>query len=293
MRWPGKRAVLSVLILAASPLLLSAQQPGMTLVPQTGHAVSPPLRDVTPQTPSPTQQSIPRPRVLVGSSSAPSALGNDTVVQPSADVAISLNTTMGLNFDSMIAEASVPDTNLSVGATQVVQIENGPFTVFSKLTGAKIYSAEVPTIFAALGGPCATNSGFDPIVVYDKLAGRWLISEANDLNNPDQLLCVAVSQTSDATGRYYLYSFDLGDTYADYQKFGVWPDAYYVSLSYDPNAGACAFPRSAMLAGEPVSQGICFPKPKARSSGTISASFFFLLISTVRRRHQLTNLVSF
>jgi hypothetical protein len=263
MLWPGTRAFLSVLILAGSPLLLSAQQPGMTLVPQTGHAVSPPLRDVVPEIPNPSAQVIPRHRAIAGPGStvpAPIAPMTDAVLQSMVVAATSANTAIGLNFDGMNYDfAMPPDTNLSVGATQVVEIINSQFAVFSKLTGRDIYGpAAIHTVFGALGDTCGTSDGYDPTVLYDKMAGRWLISDAN---NP--LLCVAVSQTSDATGAYNLYSFNFGGEAPDYQKFGIWPDGYYLSVNSQPGepVGVCAFPRSDMIAGRAVTQGICFPRP--------------------------------
>ena len=43
--------------------------------------------------------------------------------------------------------------------------------------------------------------------------------------------CVAVSQTSDATGAWNRYSYSFGTGFNDYPKGGVWPDAYYVTYN--------------------------------------------------------------
>src|SRR5947208_9124161 len=78
------------------------------------------------------------------------------------------------------------------------------------------------------------------------------------------LQCVAVSQTSDATGAYNLYAFNYGNQFPDYPKLGVWPpDAYYISFNIFNNGSSfagskvCAYDRNAMLAGTPATQ-ICF-----------------------------------
>ncbi len=66
--------------------------------------------------------------------------------------------------------------------------------------------------------------------------------------------------TSDATGTFNLYAF-TEPNFNDYPKLGVWPDAYYVTFNIFTNvfqgARACAFNRSAMLAGAAATQ-VCF-----------------------------------
>ena len=41
--------------------------------------------------------------------------------------------------------------------------------------------------------------------------------------------CVAISTTSDPTGSYYRYAFSSGENFPDYPKYGVWPNAYFLS----------------------------------------------------------------
>ena len=103
-----------------------------------------------------------------------------------------------------------PDVNGRVGATQYVQWNNTSFAVFNKTTGALQYGpAAGNTLFQSLGGVCASHNDGDPVVSYDILAGRWVISQfavaGSDTSYSHQ--CIAVSTTSDATGEYYLYDF--------------------------------------------------------------------------------------
>ena len=73
----------------------------------------------------------------------------------------------------------------------------------------------------------------DPIVVYDHIADRWLLSQFADPNH----MCVAISQTPDPTaGTWFLYTFNTLN-FPDYPKFGVWPNGYFMS-SYERNPGA-------------------------------------------------------
>jgi hypothetical protein len=158
-----------------------------------------------------------------------------------------------------------PDTNGAVGATQYVQWVNTYFAVFDKTTGA--IAAGFPkagnSIWAGFGGGCQTNNDGDPIVQYDKLANRWILTQFSVSTTP-YLQCVAVSTTSDATGSYYRYAFSYGTTqFNDYPKMGVWPDGYYISYNIFNNgqtfAGSkvCAFDRNSMLTGAAATQQ-CF-----------------------------------
>src|SRR5512135_1635326 len=157
-----------------------------------------------------------------------------------------------------------PDTVGAVGATQYVQVVNTGLAVFDKATKAVVYGP-VPTssLWAGFGGGCETNNDGDATVVYDKAANRWVISQFSVSTTP-YLQCVAVSQTSDATGAYNRYAFSYGNTaFPDYPKTGVWPDGYYTTFNIFNNgstfAGAklCAYDRSAMLSGAAATQQ-CF-----------------------------------
>lgn len=161
-----------------------------------------------------------------------------------------------------------PDTNLAVGATQVVQWVNTSFGVFSK-TGTLLAGPTAGnTLFQALGAthPCAVNNDGDIIAQYDKLANRWVLAQLSVTNGGTVgfFECVAVSQTSDATGAYNVYAFSYGTTqFDDYPKIGVWNNAYLATYNIFTNgqtfAGPklCAFDRTSMLAGAAATQ-ICF-----------------------------------
>jgi hypothetical protein len=156
-----------------------------------------------------------------------------------------------------------PDTNAAVGSTQVVEIVNTAFAVFSK-TGTVLFGpAATNTLWSGFGGSCQTTNDGDGVVRYDSLAGRWVITQFANVGsaNGPFFECVAVSQTSDATGSWNRYSFQYA-SFPDYPKLSVWPDAYYVTYNlFNGNtfAGAedCAMNRAAMLAGTTANQQ-CF-----------------------------------
>jgi fibronectin type 3 domain-containing protein len=261
---------LSALALATVPLAAQAQdreKPArVELIQEVRHAVSPPMRNVVPTPPSPASGLIP---LRHPKPARPGASAQDPVLQANTTTATSSNTTGGFNFDGIASDGYIPpDTNLAVGATQVVETVNVDYAVYDKSTGAQIQAPRaIHNVFAALGAPCGSNDGGDPVVLYDHMAGRWLISQLEyNSSFTSNYECVAISQTSDATGSYNLYSLSFGKNLPDYPKWGIWPDAYYLSANLFANgssfqgAAACALPRSTMLAGGSVTinQAVCF-----------------------------------
>ena len=59
--------------------------------------------------------------------------------------------------------------------------------------------AGITTLWSGFGGVCETNGDGDPVVLYDQLANRWVISQFAGVERPTDE-CIAVSTTSDATG---------------------------------------------------------------------------------------------
>jgi hypothetical protein len=100
---------------------------------------------------------------------------------------------------------------------------------------------------------------------------------------PPYKLCIAVSQTGDATLAYNLYEFNF-TRLPDYPKLGIWPDGYYVmanDFSFSTVTGAssyqgtryCAFNRTVMLAGGSSNLALCFSGLDASHFGGLPADF--------------------
>ena len=90
----------------------------------------------------------------------------------------------------------------------------------------------------------------DPVVLYDQLANRWVVSQFAGTTVPTDE-CVAVSTTSDATGTWNRYDFHLGSSnFFDYPKLSVWPDAYYLAMNVF-NTARHGIPRPAALRARP------------------------------------------
>jgi hypothetical protein len=200
----------------------------------------------------------------------------DPVVQPNAPALLVPATS--LSFDGVgqgfsgpagafTVNSAPPDTNGDVGPNHYVQTVNSSFAVFNK-SGTALYGpVSLNTLWSGFGGDCQTNNDGDPVVIYDPIANRWVISQfsvtgANGTSKPF-LQCVAVSQTSDPTGAYFRYSFPYTG-FNDYPKMGVWPDGYYVTFNMFNAAGTaflgskiCAYDRAKMLSGQAATQQ-CF-----------------------------------
>ena len=248
------------------------------VVPETGHAITAPMgmaaaapRIGGPKTALPLRHRVGLPLVSQAPDSVAQQLSNAPLV----------NTTSLLNFDGVsdIDGVAPPDTNASVGSTQVVEAVNTAYEVFDKSTGLSVFGpAEIGGLFSSLTGTGQICNGdlfttglfigySDPVVLYDKLAGRWFIAIVayDSLSLTTFSECIGVSSSSDATGSYSVYEFSFGSSLNDYPKFSVWPDGYYASYNIYANGQTfvgprvCAYNRTAMLAGAAAS-AICFQR---------------------------------
>ena len=199
--------------------------------------------------PDPVVQSvIPSDEFLIGGPIAPAA--------PST----------GFDFPGAAQSGGVPpDTNGAVGNNQYVETVNVRYQVWSLDRGASTATSvlgpvSINTLWAGFGGACQAQNSGDPIVLYDRLADRWLISQfTTGPVGGFYFQCVALSTTADATGTYARWAFAVpGGLFGDYPHFGVWTDAYYMMAhAFTSTSGAyagavfAAMDRSAMLAGDP------------------------------------------
>ncbi len=163
-----------------------------------------------------------------------------------------------------------PDTTLGVSPTQIVQWVNTQIGIYDKACNPLLPAPGFMNgnqIWAGLpvGSLCRLVNRGDPLVQYDRLANRWVLSQFafnNDFTQNAQ--CIAVSTTSNALGSYVLYQYNFGVLLPDYGKLGIWPNAYFISYNMF-NVGAntfnggraCAYDRPAMIAGLAATQ-ICF-----------------------------------
>lgn len=133
---------------------------------------------------------------------------------------------IGSRFSGIPADGYVPpDPNLSVGPTQIVETTNVEFAVYDKQGHQLLAPTPMHILWQSLGpnSLCATVDGGDPIVLWDKPDGRWIITQLAYNNNFSQnSFCLAISDTADATGTYQVYDYNFKTGLPDYPKLGVW-----------------------------------------------------------------------
>ncbi|MEW5989131.1 MAG: proprotein convertase P-domain-containing protein [Chloroflexota bacterium] len=222
--------------------------------------VSPPLRTIAPLTPqNPAGYEVPdRPSGLEG------PLGpqdRDPLVQ--SLVGGRLIPAPSVTFNAFTGTSAPPDPNGDVGPNHYVAMANVSFAVYSK-TGTLLYGpAANNTLWSGFGGACQNENAGDPIVLYDQLADRWLLTQFTAAG-PTYYNCVALSTTGDPTGTYYRWAFSTGNNFPDYPKYGVWSNGYYISTrefaggSTFVGVGAYALNRDQMLVGNASPQVISF-----------------------------------
>jgi hypothetical protein len=120
-------------------------------------------------------------------------------------------------------------------------------------------------VFAGMNSRCATTNDGDPIVQYDQMADRWVLTQFVAGSAP-YLQCVAVSTSPDPTGTYNRYEFSYASDFNDYGKMGVWTDGTAANSSYVmtfnmfkrgrtfAGANVCAYERDKMLVGAAARQ---------------------------------------
>jgi len=261
-----QHAVLAMLCVA---LPLFAQSGPTTIRHDVHHDVSLPLSEMIKHAPPASLarrrveplKRIPLPPELAAAAQQDPVIQVGTVAPATPPVTLGFEG-LGNGQYGFSVTGAPPDTEGTVGATQYVQWVNTSFAVFNKSTGALIAGPTAGnTLWSGFGGGCQANNDGDPIVLYDKLAQRWVFSQFSVSTTP-YLQCIAVSTTSDATGTYNRYSFQYSN-FDDYPKMSVWPDAYYETFNMFAGgttfvgADACAYNRSAMLAGTAATQ-VCF-----------------------------------
>jgi hypothetical protein len=225
--------------------------------------ISPPLRDIPPAEIDPNQpfEDLDPPSSLEGPLGPQDV---DPLVQamtgaPRIPAPI-------VNFDGFDNQLTYtpPDPVGDVGPNHYVAMSNVHFAVYDK-TGNLLYGP-VPnnTLWSGFGGACEFENAGDPIVVYDQMADRWMLTQFSDSTAP-WYNCVALSTSGDPTDTYYRYAFETPNGFPDYPKYGVWPDAYYVATREFSGGfvgiGVYALNREEMLVGNPTPQVISFLIP--------------------------------
>ncbi|TMH66522.1 MAG: hypothetical protein E6H48_11055 [Betaproteobacteria bacterium] len=173
-----------------------------------------------------------------------------------------------------------PDPNGDVGPNHYIQAVNDAYAIYNK-TGTLLAAFTEDQLWSGIGtSPCNGNSQGDPIVIYDELADRWILTHfAFAFSGPDPVApfyqCIAVSQTNDpVAGGWYFYALQMdpggagkppAGTFNDYGKFGIWTDCLYMAANgFNANTSAfvgslfASFSRADMYSGASLTWSLGF-----------------------------------
>ena len=194
----------------------------------------------------------------------------------------------GINSVQSGCNCLPPDTNGDVGPNHYIQTVNTRFKITNKTGTELLAPTTYNSFFSAMGPttPCgASQNRGDPVVFYDHIADRWVVSDFAFPSFPGVSFyqCVGVSKTSDpVSGGWWLYAIQVdpsNPTYlGDYPKFGLWPDAYYFSVNMFTNnttfngVRVFALPRNSMIngTGAPNAGAVAFSIAPAALGDTYS-----------------------
>lgn len=162
-----------------------------------------------------------------------------------------------VNFQGQNSPYFPPDENGTAGPNHYMQTVNTTYAIYSKTGQLLAGPTNMNQLFGSVPG-AGCNDG-DPIILYDEMAGRWMAAEFSLCGSPDRML-VAVSATDDPTGVWYQYSFVMNGM-PDYEKFGIWPDGYYMGTNTSNGTDIYVFEREVMLAGGTSPKMVSFDNP--------------------------------
>jgi hypothetical protein len=234
--------------------------------------VSPPLRDMAPGAVSTFEEEGDKERAFPDA--GPFNVGPrevDTAVQSSVGTGRAFEIPgPNVSFDafSALCGCQPPDSDGDVGPNHYVVMVNLHFAIYNK-AGALLFGPVANnTLWSGFGGACQTQNAGDPIVLHDQMANRWIFTQFTSA--APFLNCLAVSTTADPMGPYTRYALPVPtNVLPDYPKWGVWPNAYFLSTREvgASRIGAYAIDRAQVLAGNPAAQIISFSVPGGAGGG--------------------------
>jgi len=172
-----------------------------------------------------------------------------------------------------------PDTQGDVSPDHYVQVVNVKLQIWNK-EGNSVYGpVNISSFWNDLTGPWTGTNDGDPIVLWDEMSERWMLSQfVVYAGNGKYYQLVAVSETSDPLGQWAQYAYEF-NTFNDYPKFGVWDNAYVGTYNCFDNhedanfkgTGLTLWNREKMLVGDPDAEMVYFPPTHVYLTGKYSS----------------------
>ncbi|MBE0638243.1 MAG: hypothetical protein IH598_06975 [Bacteroidales bacterium] len=170
-----------------------------------------------------------------------------------------------LVFDANTSNITPSDPTGAIGPNHFVGAWNVGFRVFDKEGNPLTPTASLSTLFPG-------NNLGDPIVLYDKEADRFIITEFDSSPNGFN---VAISKgPNPVTDGWWVYTtgFTTG-SFPDYPKFSIWSDGYYVTANISSSNKSYVLERDKMLDGL-TAKFVALPLPQIGTSGFYSPQAF-------------------
>jgi PKD repeat protein len=111
-----------------------------------------------------------------------------------------------------------PDVNGTVGPNHLMTTLNSQVRIQDR-NGNVISTVTLDAFWSPLGG----LNTFDPKILYDHVANRWMFCASANSESPSSSTLIGVSATSDPTGTWFLYKYDVdaaNQKWVDYPSIG-------------------------------------------------------------------------
>lgn len=171
------------------------------------------------------------------------------------------------SFEGIGQDISPPDPSMAVGPNHVVTMENGAWAVYDK--SGNIFPGFPRDLNDPLSGPNHADNAGDPVVMYDREADRWFISQfqlSGIQSLSDDVFLIGISTTPDPTGTYNVYEYELTQG-NDYPHYGIWGDSYVTAGNFTGAQKVYTFNRAKMLVGDPTAEIVGFSPTSLGASG--------------------------
>ncbi|MDX1663912.1 MAG: hypothetical protein R3272_08970 [Candidatus Promineifilaceae bacterium] len=171
----------------------------------------------------------------------------------------------GVHFDAIPYPQSggftPPDPEMAAGPAHLIAAVNVAFQIYDKAGQPLTAATSFADLFATdtsgrISSNCKLNGPFDPNVLYDEAADRFILG----IDGDGASYCMAVSRSGDPTQGWYLYEFptNVSEHFFDFPHAGVGRDAIYVGANMFSGSSLAegrvwAFDKSALYAGQPAS----------------------------------------